>query len=106
METDMTTRAEREYMSAAARIGCRICARIGYTDSPAELHHPRAGTGAGRRAPHSEVIPMCPFHHRSGDKAFHILGRKRWESQWLLTEAELTAETKQLVAELRALAVA
>lgn len=93
--------AGKAYMGEVARLGCAICLRMGIQDSPSEVHHPRTGTGAGRRAPDSESIPLCPPHHRLGPLALHVMGRKAFERYWGVTEAELTAETKARVALLR-----
>ena len=82
----------------AADLGCLICARIGIEGSPAELHHPRTGVGAARRAPDADVIPLCPEHHR-GNSGLHGLGRKAFERRYGVTEGELTAETRQAVLE-------
>lgn len=57
-------KADREYLGRAAALGCIACYIQGTPGTPAEIHHPRAGTGAGRRAPHSQGIPLCPPHHR------------------------------------------
>lgn len=87
-------------MADAAALGCAVCRRLEYGETPAQLHHPRTGTGAGRRAPHSEVIPLCEPHH-TGRWGLHAMGRKRWEAVFGVTEGELTAETKRLVSAMR-----
>jgi hypothetical protein len=84
----MTTVAERKHMSRVAELGCALCHHLGYEGTPAELHHPRAGTGAGRRAGHMEVIPLCPEHHR-GKTGFHGLGTKGFPKRYGITEADL-----------------
>ena len=93
----MTTKAEKAHMDRVARLGCILCRRYGYHDTPAELHHPRTGTGAGRRAAHTDVIPLCPTHHRSSNEALHAMGRKAWERHHGVTELELLDDTKQLL---------
>jgi hypothetical protein len=85
-------------MDAAARGGCILCELMGYRGTPAELHHPRTGVGAARRAPHSEVIPLC-FHHHRGIAGVHCVGRKAFERGYGITESELVALTKTRVAE-------
>jgi hypothetical protein len=91
-------------MEDAARLGCVLCRRLGYEGTPAELHHPRTGVGAGRRAPDEDVIPLCPEHHR-GNSGVHGLGRKAFEARYRITEGELTDMTRRLVQVLRSLRV-
>lgn len=93
----MATNAEKSHMSRVAEIGCILCRRYGHHGTPAELHHPRTGTGAGRRAAHADVIPLCPYHHRSSNEALHAMGRKAWELHHGVTELELLDETKRLL---------
>jgi len=92
----MTTIAEKKHMMAVAELGCAVCRRMGYPGTPAELHHPRAGTGAGRRASHMDVIPLCPEHHR-GKTGLHGLGTKGFPKHWGYNEADLLAETLHLL---------
>lgn len=98
------TAEEKEYLADAARVGCLICLRLGFRGTPAQLHHPRTGIGAGRRAPHADVIPLCPEHHQ-GATGVHGLGRKAFEERYGVTEEALTYETQRLVRELRRLDV-
>ena len=65
------TKAERYHMGKVAALGCIACQKIGYFDTPAEIHHIRATVGAGQRASHYDVIPLCPEHHRHGNNAVH-----------------------------------
>ena len=95
----MATKAEKSHMSRVAELGCILCRRYGHHGTPAELHHPRTGTGAGRRAAHADVIPLCPYHHRSSNEALHAMGRKAWERHHGVTESELLDQTRALVAQ-------
>lgn len=58
------SRAMKAYMGRVAELGCIACCIDGTPGTPPELHHPRAGTGGGQKAPDSDVIPLCPPHHR------------------------------------------
>jgi hypothetical protein len=69
---------------------------MGYEGTPAELHHPRAGTGAGRRASHYDVIPLCPEHHR-GKTGLHGLGTKGFPTHYGYDEADLLNDTRTLL---------
>ena len=92
----MTTVAEKKHMDRVADLGCAVCRRQGYEGTPAELHHPRAGTGAGRRASHMDVIPLCPEHHR-GKTGLHGLGTKGFVKHYGYTEADLLDDTQILL---------
>lgn len=92
----MTTKAEKQYMDRVARIGCILCRRLDFGETPAELHHPRTGTGAGRRASHFDVIPVCYEHHR-GNTGIHGMGRKAFERHYGVTEMELLDEVKKIL---------
>jgi hypothetical protein len=84
----------KRYMREVAEMGCIVCKRMGYPGSPAELHHPRAGTGAGRRASDWDVIPLCPEHHR-GKTGVHGLGTKGFVKHWGYDEQDLLSEVRR-----------
>lgn len=88
------SKAEREYMSRVADLGCILCKHLGLGETPAELHHPRTGTGAGLRASHFDVLPLCPIHHR-GNQGLHGMGRKAFERYYGITELELLEKVKE-----------
>jgi Recombination enhancement, RecA-dependent nuclease len=92
----MTTKAERKHMSAVAELGCAVCRRMGYEGTPAELHHKRSGTGAGRRSSHFDVIPLCSEHHR-GSTGLHGLGTKGFSKHWGFDEDDLLADVAGLL---------
>ena len=94
----MTTLAEKKHMSRVADLGCSVCRRMGYPGTPAELHHPRAGVGMGKRASHMDVIPLCPEHHR-GKTGVHGLGTKGFPKHWGFTEQDLLADVRELLGE-------
>lgn len=90
-------------MDEASRLGCLVCyLRHGVRGTPAEIHHRRTGTGAGKRSEWAEIIPLCPPHHRgftTEGKAcgIHSMGRKAWE-KWLgHTEVELIEMTRATI---------
>ena len=95
----MTTAAEKRHLSRVVELGCALCRHMGYENPSAEIHHPRTGVGAGRKAPHSDAIPMCPFHHRLGNESLHAMGRKAFERHHGVTEVELLAQTRALLGE-------
>ena len=83
-------------MSKVAELGCLVCRRMGYEGTPAELHHKRSGTGAGRRSSHMEVIPLCPEHHR-GKTGFHGLGTRGFPEHYGYDEDDLLADVQKLL---------
>jgi hypothetical protein len=90
------TKDERKYLSRVAELGCAVCRRIGYEGTPAEIHHPRAGVGMGRRSSNSAAIPLCPEHHR-GNTGVHGLGTKGFPKHWGFTEEDLQNDVKTLL---------
>lgn len=93
----MPTKAESDYMDEVAQLGCIACQKLGYMDTPAEIHHVSKGVGKGQRASNYDVIPLCPYHHRLGGygQAIHA-GRKEWEKNFG-DELELLKEVKVMV---------
>ena len=65
-------KAEREHLSKVAALGCIACEQLGYSGTPAEIHHIRKGMGMGQRNDHFHTIPLCPYHHRQGPDAVHV----------------------------------
>lgn len=90
------TEADRIYMGRAARLGCMLCRHLGLGETPAEVHHPRTGAGAGQRSPHQESFPLCFEHHR-GQGGVHCMGRKAFERHYGVTELELRDQTHRLL---------
>lgn len=91
------TKAEKQHRNRVAALGCVVCLNAGNPDTPAELHHIRAGQGMAQRAPEFEVIPLCPHHHRHGGhgQAVHA-GRLTWEENHG-SERELLRQVLALV---------
>ncbi len=83
-------------MVRVAEAGCILCRRLGYGDTPAQVHHIRTGTGAGQRAGHLDTIALC-FEHHVGQTGLHGMGRKAFERHSGVTELELLAETKDML---------
>lgn len=89
------TKDEKDYLSRVVELGCAVCRRLGYDDSPAEIHHIRTGQGR-KRASHYDTVPMCFRHHRGND-GIHGLGTKGFAKHYGFTELELLEETKCLL---------
>ena len=84
MAKKQATKAERQHMAKVADLGCIVCELfLDAPGSPAEIHHITTRRGFGGRAKHTEVIPLCPIHHRLGNygEAVHN-GTKTWEEKF------------------------
>lgn len=92
------TKAIKAHMDRVADRGCALCLRLGHGYTPCDLHHPRTGTGAGRRAPDMDVIGLCPIHHRLGNESLHGMGRKAFERHYGVTELQLLEDTRRAIA--------
>ena len=90
------TKDEKRHLSAVAELGCAVCRRMGYEGTPAEIHHKRAGTGAGRRSSNYDAIPLCPEHHR-GATGLHGLGTKGFPKHWGFDEDDLLGDVQTLL---------
>ncbi|HEK3217415.1 TPA: DUF968 domain-containing protein [Proteus mirabilis] len=95
------TKEEKKWLSDVAELGCICCRNMGFGGSLAEIHHVRTGQGMAQRASHTDVLPLCPPHHRACyETGFHA-SPKSWQ-EIHGTEIELLEQTKQEVMELRA----
>lgn len=94
--------SDQQHLNRLSEIGCIACRLQGNPGTPAEIHHPRAGTGAGRKAPHNQAIPLCPAHHRGTDHpitpSIH-LDKDRFIAMFG-TEAELLEATQAVLAKM------
>lgn len=83
MAKKSATKAEKAHMSRVQELGCIACETLGHFGTPAEIHHIRAGQGVAQRASNTKVLPLCPWHHRTGGygHAFHA-GDKTWQDKF------------------------
>ena len=89
------TKAERTHMGTVAGLCCVVCRNMGFSDSPAEVHHVRFLAGGGQRSGHRDTLPLCPRHHRTGGYSVAIhAGQEIWESMYG-TECDLLNQTKR-----------
>ena len=87
---------EREHMDRVAQLGCIACRNLGFPDTPTQLHHIRAGVGAGQRSSHFHVIPLCHHHHSAqGVDGFHKSPKTWMEKHG--HELELLAQVEDLL---------
>ena len=86
---------DRLHLSKVAALGCIACRKLGYEESPAEIHHIRTGMGMGQRNTNFKTIPLCARHHRADKNAIHQ-SRNRFELDFG-TELELLVEVQELL---------
>jgi len=94
------TKDEKKHLDLLSQLGCIVCARLGYGATPAEIHHPRNGTGLALRASHYDAIPLCLEHHR-GQSGVHGMGTKGFAKHYGFDESDLLETTKLLLEELK-----
>lgn len=90
---------EKKHLSEVASLGCSVCRRLGFLNTPAEIHHIRAGQGWGRSS-HFDAVPLCPEHHR-GRTGVHGLGTKGFVKHYGFTEEDLLNEVYELLGKTR-----
>lgn len=92
------TSEEKRHLSRVASLGCMVCRRLygPHDPGPVEIHHKRAGTGAGRRASHWDAFPLCVSHHR-GNLGVHGMGTKAFVRHYGVTEDEYIDDVYQLL---------
>ena len=86
------TLKEQKHMSKVVELGCIACRKLGFYDTPAEIHHIRNKTGMGKRSSHFLTLPLCPNHHRNSNESYHYSPKKfemRFGSQIKLLEEVL-----------------
>lgn len=94
------TKDEKKHLDLLSQLGCVVCSRLGYGATPAEIHHPRKGTGLALRASHYDAIPLCVEHHR-GATGVHGLGTKGFAKRYGFDESDLLETTKILLEKLK-----
>ena len=88
------TLAESRHKNAVAAIGCILCVRLGYGETPAELHHLR--TGGWGKGDYKTLMGLCPEHHR-GNTGIHGMGTRAFERYYEVTQQELLDDVLQRI---------
>jgi len=88
------TKAEKEWMSKVADLGCIACLNEFYIYSEAAIHHIEGKTKEGA---HFLTIGLCGAHHQTGGEGVALHHNKyRWEKRHG-TQYELLEQTKRLI---------
>lgn len=85
---------DKRYMGDVASLGCALCRRLGYGQTPAQVHHIREGQGMAQRAQNWLTIPLCQDHHL-GTHGIH--GDRSAFRNAHVDELDLLADTIQLI---------
>ncbi len=91
------TQLEKDYMGAVAELGCIVCIGEGHPNTPAQVHHIRAGQGMSQRASNFLTIPLCPMHHQHGGHGVAIHAGQETFERMYGTELDLLAATIAMV---------
>lgn len=95
MKGSAPTKAEREFWSALASIGCIACLKDGRFNDLVSIHHI---DGRTKKGAHMKVLPLCAQHHQQDDTdplkriAVHP-NKARFESEYG-TQLELLKEVR------------
>ena len=99
MKSHTATKEEKEWMDQISQLGCIVCHREFWIETPAEVHHIAGKVKIGS---HFATIPLCYEHHRSGrndEKATSRHPFKREFEKRYGTQTELLQATKERVEE-------
>lgn len=80
------TAAESAHLARVASLGCIVCRLLGHGETPAQVHHVRAGQGMAQRAGHFCAVPLCEPHHTG---AHGVHGDKGCLRQLRMSEMDL-----------------
>ena len=77
----MASKAQKAHYDKLARLGCLLCAHLGYNTEgqPVEIHHIRRYGIPREQAP---AVPLCAGHHRHFKDSIHKLGAKGFRTHW------------------------
>jgi hypothetical protein len=99
-----------DYLNFIRSLPCLICLVIAHRGIPARLggydHTPinqRSRTeaahvgirGMGQKCSDWEAIPLCACHHRTGEFAHHVIGKRFWV-KWRLDRFEVIRKYRDL----------
>ena len=77
-----------------ARVPCVLCARMGFGETPAEVHHLKYESGACNETSDFLTIAVCPQHHRvEYPDSIHRLKERGLRMRYKCSELDLLADT-------------
>ena len=87
------TKREKAYPDRVASLGCVVCRNQGYGDTPAQIHHIRAGQGMSQRASNHLVILSAHRTTQTAAKAWQYMPASRRLEAIYGSELDLLAQT-------------
>jgi hypothetical protein len=81
---------EKKHLSKVAELGCIACTKLGYYNTPAEIHHVKR---FGEKRNHFNVIPLCPYHHRTSKESVHL--NPKWFIETFGSQENLLQEVNE-----------
>lgn len=94
------TKADKDWLNDVSSLGCIACRNAGYGATPAEIHHVRSGAGMAQRSAHTQVLPLCPRHHRACYPTGFHAAPKSWQAEHG-SEETLLVQVAREITELR-----
>jgi hypothetical protein len=94
----VSSAAAKRHMGRVADLGCIACGRLGYGETPAQVHHIREGRIARNDF---LTIPLCEPHHqgkRPGVPSMHMRKEYLLRSLGVASEFDLLADVLEQLA--------
>ncbi|HDO1314677.1 Ref family recombination enhancement nuclease [Aeromonas veronii] len=92
------TKADKRWLDDVSSLCCVACRNAGMGPSPAEIHHVRSGSGMAQRAAHTQVLPLCPRHHRACYPTGFHAAPKSWQAEHGSEETLLIQVAREITA--------
>lgn len=92
------TKSEKRWLDDVSSLGCIACRNAGLGASLAEIHHVRSGSGMAQRAAHTQVLPLCPRHHRACYPTGFHAAPKSWQAEHGSEETLLAQVAREVAA--------
>ena len=89
------TAAAQRHMARVAAIGCIVCIRLGYGESPCNVHHIREGRIA---RDDFLTLPMCRVHHVGAAMSIHMDKEPLLRALGVFSEFDLLADVMRRMA--------
>lgn len=90
----MSSTGAQKHMARVAELGCIVCWRLGYPDTPAQVHHIREGRIARNDF---LTIGLCEPHHTGTTASVHKAKPALMRSLKIHSEFDLLAEVLELL---------
>lgn len=86
-----------KHLERVAGLCCSLCFFLGEKQTAkTEVHHFHGG-GMGKKASDKMVMSLCQSHHRTGEFAFHHIGRSAFEEKFGIDQYGLIEITNRML---------